>query len=197
MKVLLTGTRSPVTLDLVRAFTSCGHEVHAADSLRFDFGARGLSSFTLITAPNERFDRFAVDAQNLVNRLKPDLIVPLCEDIFHWVLVGESQGWPLFAPPLERLMLLHSKYAFIELARTLGLNVPETSRFLADDGANPGGYIFKPEYSRFGAGIYTPRPCTRFAVSRKPLGETGLGRRRRHELSCVGYWRNVDGLQRI
>lgn len=150
MKILLTGTRSPVTLDLVRAFTSCGHEVHGADSLRFEFSARALSSFTLIAAPNTHYDVFAADAQNLIDRLKPDLIVPLCEDVFHWTRLGSGQGWPLFAPPLERLMTLHSKYEFIELAKSLGLNVPETRRFLHHDDADPSRYVFKPEYSRFG-----------------------------------------------
>lgn len=160
MKILLTGTRSPVTPDLVRAFASCGHDVHAADSLRFDSGARGLAGkglagFTLLTAPNTDFDRFASDAEALVDRLRPDLIIPLCEDIFHWTRLAarlaKGRDWPLFAPSLDLIMRLHSKQAFIDMAGGLGLNVPQTQRLVRDEVGKDGtSFVFKPEYSRFG-----------------------------------------------
>ncbi len=155
MKILLTGTRSPVALDLAQAFARCGHDVHAADSLRFDFAAKALAEFTLLAAPNSDFDRFASEAEALVDRLRPDLVVPLCEDIFHWTrletrLAG-SRDWPLFAPPLDLLMRLHSKQAFIDMAGALGLNVPQTRRLTQDDVGKDGTpFVFKPEYSRFG-----------------------------------------------
>ncbi|EGF91701.1 ATP-grasp domain protein [Asticcacaulis biprosthecium C19] len=148
MKILLSGTRAPVTRDLVRAFAACSHEVHGADSLATASTARELNSFTRLAPPAQNFAGFARDAQALVARLKPDLIVPLCEDIFWWAKA--AQGWPLFAPDLKSLMQLHSKFDFVVLADCLGLPVPETRRLGPADRATPGDWVYKPEFSRFG-----------------------------------------------
>ncbi|WP_031235836.1 ATP-grasp domain-containing protein [Asticcacaulis sp. AC402] len=148
MKILLTGTRAPVTRDLASAFTACGHEVHGIDSLAAASTSRALASFTLCAAPARCFDAFARQAEAIVDQLKPDLIVPLCEDIFYWAKA--SHGWPLFAPGLKPLMRLHSKMAFIDQAQALGLSVPKTRRVKPDEGATPGDWVYKPEFSRFG-----------------------------------------------
>jgi hypothetical protein len=150
MKILLTGTRSPVTRDLAQIFTGCGHEVHGTDSVNGRVALPYLTSFTRLTAPVPRFDAFAAEARALIERLQPDLVIPLCEDIFHW-RCAVPPGWPLFAPDLKVLMQLHSKFAFVALAQSLGLPAPETRR--TPTGDPPQDYVFKSEFSRFGVGI--------------------------------------------
>ncbi len=152
MRILLTGTRAPVTLDLARAFTACGHEVHGVDSLQNPATAGGMLSFTLCASPRRNPEAFAADADALVGRLRPDLVIPLCEDIFYWAQLAGPRSWPLFAPDLAILMRLHSKFAFIELARSLGLDAPETQRLQGGEAVeNTDRSVFKPEFSRFGA----------------------------------------------
>lgn len=151
MKILLTGTRSPVTRDLALAFAACGHQVHGIDSVDGSVARPVLDSFTRCAAPVQQFDRFADDARTVVDRLKPDLIIPLCEDIFHWRRAS-TPDWPLFAPDMSVLMRLHSKFAFIGLAQSLGLPAPETQR-LDGPTARPEAWVFKPEFSRFGVSV--------------------------------------------
>ncbi|WP_031236570.1 ATP-grasp domain-containing protein [Asticcacaulis sp. AC460] len=165
MKILLTGTRAPVTRDLAAAFAARGHEVHGADSLAAASTTRTLNSFTLHAPPAQRFDAFARDAQALVDRLQPDLILPLCEDIFYWTKA--SQGWPLFAPDLKALIQLHSKFEFVVLADCLGLPVPQTRRLSPGEDAEPGDWVYKPEYSRFGRRLVI-QPRQAQALARDP-----------------------------
>ena len=61
MKILLTGTRSPVTCDLARAFATCGHEVHGIDSVNGAVARPVLASFTVCAAPARQFDLFAAE----------------------------------------------------------------------------------------------------------------------------------------
>lgn len=168
MKILLTGTRSPVTPDLARALAACGHEVHGADCVDGRVARPFLTSFTRVTAPIPRFDAFATDVHRLIGRLTPGLIIPLCEDIFHWRRAAPPD-WPLFAPDLDLLMQLHSKFAFIEQARSLGLPVPETKRLADRTAARPADHVFKSEFSRFGVGtLIRPRQAPRPAPSGNP-----------------------------
>ncbi len=154
MKILLTGTRAPVALDLARAFRACGHAVHGADTWPVAVMKGDLDSFTAVAAPRLRPDAFARDAEALVTRLAPDLIIPLCEDIFYWARLAGPQGWPVFAPDLATLMRLHSKFVFVEMAQSLGLSAPKTQRLQSDSQIkNTDRSVFKPEYSRFGSRV--------------------------------------------
>ncbi|MEI9905481.1 MAG: hypothetical protein WDN06_17210 [Asticcacaulis sp.] len=136
MRILLTGTRAPVALDLARAFRACGHEVHGVDSLRSAVLGGVLDSFSLCASPRRQPEAFARDADRIVNAVRSGLIISLCEDIFYWSRLAESHGWPIFAPGLPVLMRLHSKFAFIELARSLALAAPETQRLSPGTGAS-------------------------------------------------------------
>lgn len=151
MNILLTGTRSPVTRDLALAFAACGHQVHGIDSVDGSVARPVLDSFTRCAAPVQQFDRFAEDARTVVDRLKPDLIISLCEDIFYW-RCASMPDWPLFTPDMGVLMQLHSKFAFIALAQSLGLPAPKTQR-LDGPTERPEACVFKPEFSRFGVSV--------------------------------------------
>ncbi len=169
MNILLTGTRSPVTRDLALAFAACGHQVHGIDSVEGSVARPVLSSFNRCAAPAQQFDRFADDARSIVDRLTPDLIIPLCEDVFHWRRASVP-GWPLFAPDMGVLMQLHSKFAFNALAQSLGLPAPETQR-LDGPTARPEAHVFKPEFSRFGVSV---RIKPRQAPQKAPPGNPWL-----------------------
>ncbi len=166
MRVLLTGTRAPVALDLARSFRASGHEVHGADHFPVVVMAGELAGFTAHAAPRFAFDAFAREAESIVSRIKPDLIIPLCEEIFHWTKASGGR-WPLFAPDLAILMRLHSKFAFIELARSLGLDAPETGHL--QDTSDVSDKVLKPEFSRFGGQVLVrPKSAPRDDDPRNP-----------------------------
>ncbi len=145
-RILITGVRAPVALDLAGALATAGHEVHGADVFANAMMRGRLAGFHTYAAP--RFDpqSFRRDAEAILARLKPDLVVPLCEEVFYWAQLDA----PLFAPPLETLMRLHSKYEFARLAAELGLDVPQTERTTRWAPES----VYKPEFSRFGTRIH-------------------------------------------
>lgn len=143
-RILITGARAPVTRDLAQALSAAGHDIHLADVFRTR--TTGRFPWHRYAPPVQAPDRFARDVTEINIDLKPDLIIPLCEEVFH--LAGIS-GLPLFAPERDTLLRLHSKFAFNLWAQSLGLEAPDTRH--ASSGDTGDGAVFKPEFSRFGA----------------------------------------------
>ena len=158
--ILICGSRAPVALDLISALTACGHRVHAAD-VRHNraLKAQGLIlSQSCYAAPARDYQAFGRDIEALCARLKPDMVLALCEEIFALSHLSPSLNLPLFAPTYDRLMCLHSKYDFIEWAKGLGLKVPHTERLENASLLAPQS-VYKPEFSRFGTKVLI-RPRT-------------------------------------
>ena len=156
--VLLTGARAPVAIDLARAFRAAGSNTHLADSVT-PWAARCLRPripVHRLASPRHSFPQFRRDLGKLVRDLDPALIIPTCEEVF-WVseaatLDGYSDR--LFAPPLALLRRLHSKFEFVELARSIGITVPDSwvvssPEELARIPLAPSEMVLKPEFSRF------------------------------------------------
>lgn len=141
-RILITGTRAPVSVDLARAFRRQGHEVVGCDVFQTASFGKGM----MYRSPRADPDGFAEDVERIVEQVKPDLIVPLCEEIYYW---ARLRRYPLFAPSVDTLMRLHSKYEFARFATGLGLSVPFTER--TSDWAPDS--VFKPEFSRFGSRV--------------------------------------------
>lgn len=146
-RVLITGARAAVAVDLARDFRRAGYEVHLADSTtaRIARWSRAPAAVHLYAAPRTEPARFAAD----IAALDAALIVPTCEEVFH--LARLLLGGRLFAPPLPLLRRLHAKHEFAALAAELGLPVPETRLLTADFAEDGRDWVFKPAYSRFGA----------------------------------------------
>ncbi len=151
--VLITGSRAPVALDLARALRTAGYEVHVADVRK----SRMLAGFPhhRYAAPVQAPEVFAEDILRLNSRLVPDLIIPMCEEVFHLARVTADHPLPLYAPPFDQLMRLHSKLAFNAWVRELGLDAPVTERVDGYVDAEVAAHsVFKPEFSRFGISCY-------------------------------------------
>lgn len=146
-RVLITGARAAVAVDLARDFRCAGWEVHLADSTtaRIARWSRAPHAVHRYAPPRTEPERFAAD----IAALDAALIVPTCEEIFH--LARLPLGARLFAPPLPLLRRLHAKHDFAALAAELGLPVPETRRLTPDFAEDSRDWVFKPAYSRFGA----------------------------------------------
>lgn len=153
-RVLITGARAPVALDIARSFAAAGHEVHMADSVPALIARWSRIPRTLhrLPSPRQAPAAFADAVSTLVAKLDPVLIVPTCEEVFHLARLGLDR---LFAPAPARLFELHAKDRFAALAASLGLTVPETHRLDSPAALTPFAdtsrdWVFKPVHSRFG-----------------------------------------------
>ena len=149
MKILITGARAPVALELTRRFSSAGHEVHLTDSVRFPLAgfSRWAKAYHRLPPARQQTENFQSDLRAL--RESFDLLIPTCEDVL-WV----SQTTSGFCPDIEVLKKLHNKWLFMQEAQALGLSTPQ-SWLIEDRSAavalwrQEGPLVFKPVYSRF------------------------------------------------
>ena len=85
-----------------------------------------------------------------------ELVIPTCEEVFYLGRLWRDRAMParLFAPDMALLARVHDKHAFIRLAQSLGLDVPETTLLQSEaDLERVRGQsrelVFKPVWSRF------------------------------------------------
>ncbi|QJU53852.1 ATP-grasp domain-containing protein [Herbiconiux sp. KACC 21604] len=175
-RVLVTGSRAPVALDLARLFAADGATVFTADS-QPALASRSRSVTRAYRVPSARFrpEEYRAAIAGIVARHSVDLVVPTCEEIF-WLAggavapnhSGDARGaggdleGALFAPDLPTLTRLHDKAAFVSLVTELGLRAPETEvitsgiawrRRSAGRGSDSPTLIAKPAFSRFGTQV--------------------------------------------
>lgn len=189
--VLITGARAPVAQDLARACRASGYGVHLADSAP-SHAARALRPrFPVhrLPPPRRDFGAFRRAMRDLIDAVRPDRIIPTCEEVFWLAGAARRDGYAdrLFAPDIEQLRRLHSKVEFPAFAAGLGIAAPET--WILEDPAEAAGLslplselVLKPEFSRFGTFARvgpTPReiarlrsaPACRWVAQRRIRGE--------------------------
>lgn len=163
--VLVTGGRAPAALDLARLLHAAGHRVLVAESLpqHLCLGSRAVARCFRVPAPNPERAGFVAALARIVRDERVDLLVPTCEEVFH-VAAGRDVLDPLcevFTPPLDQLLRLHSKLAFIRSLEARGVAVPETWELTSSEdlqglwGRLPAGdrLVLKPVFSRFAVDV--------------------------------------------
>ncbi len=163
-RVLLTGARAPVTLDLARSFGEAGHEVYLGDSTQIPLSrwSRYVQRTFRWAKPSKEPMRFVEEVIECIQKFRIDLLVPTCEEIFFIAHALERfpKSVTVFAEPIERLRLLHDKWEFHRQVEALSSNAktPFTERI--DDKeqwkewserVDLHEWVFKPVYSRFAA----------------------------------------------
>jgi hypothetical protein len=154
-RVLITGARAPVALDLAHSFAAAGFEPHLADSLApctARLSAFGRGHLHRYAAPRHNVAAFSAGLARLVAALEVELVIPVCEEVFY--AAAASPGCRVFAPGLPWLRRLHSKHDFIALVAACGLAAPRTHRLTSSADvaawrADARHLVFKPEFSRF------------------------------------------------
>lgn len=159
MNVLVTGTRAPASMDIIRSLIHQGHKVYSADSLHFPLGrfVKGLTNHFTLSKPKQKLDLFIKEIETIIKTHAIDLLIPTCEEIFflsqgHALLSKHTQ---VFFEPFARLNDLHNKFKFNQLVSQYGLNAPKS--WLLNTGHDkvqlPSNQdiILKPIYSRFGS----------------------------------------------
>ena len=201
MRVLVTGARAPVALDLARAFRAAGCAVALADSVT-PFAA-SLSRPKLVNhrlpPPRFAFAAFRTSLRALAASF--DLVVPTCEEVFWLAAAAERDGWTerLFAQDLATLRRLHSKALFPKLARAAGIAAPRTVPIasaceLARLDEPLSRLVIKPEFSRFGSRtMIAPEPSALSRLAPSPARRWVAQERIEGEELCV--WSVMRGGQ--
>lgn len=177
-RVLITGARAAAALDIARDFGRAGYEVHMADCApaRISRWSRAVTRVHRYPSPVRDPGGFARRMLGLTEALDPILVVPTCEEVFHLGRpeLAAALGARLFQPPLATLRRLHDKGLFAAMCAESGLPVPETHLIadrtgLARFAAEPGEWVLKARFSRFGTGtLVAPRPDALARIDPRP-----------------------------
>ncbi len=167
MRVLVTGGRSPVALEIVRNLGRHGHEVYVAESLRVNPAAwsRHTRGSIRIASPRFRFRAFLDDIAAAVDEYGIDLVIPTCEETY---FVARGADWLRRSRPglrvasgsFDDIAALHDKHLSMALLESLDVPVPETELIVGAEGMDellrrdrPGPLVLKRRFSRFGTQV--------------------------------------------
>jgi hypothetical protein len=159
-RVLITGGRAAVALELARLFHAAGWRVVVAESLTWhpSLWSRAVARTYATPWPNRDPDGYIDALLRIVRRERIDLLVPTCEEIFYIAKLRDrlAPHCTVFAEDVETLRRLHSKWLFVQAAARRGLPTPPTTLLTSPDdarGALASGrdLVLKPVYSRFAA----------------------------------------------
>lgn len=157
MNVLLTGARTAIALELLRALTAEGCRVWLSDCFSRTPAAasRLCAGWAAHPAPRRDPLGFRAAIADLVRRERIALLIPTGEEAL-WLAAGPAPDCATLLAPLPLLDALHHKQRFLELARAHG-PVPRTwavegPAHLSALLAREGPLLIKAAYTRFGAG---------------------------------------------
>ncbi|WP_458126003.1 ATP-grasp domain-containing protein [Paenibacillus sp. Z3-2] len=172
LRVLLTGGRAPVTLDLARMLHRAGHQVYVAESAarHLTRSSGAVEQCAVVPSPRHDTCAYLAELERLVQDWQIDLLIPMCEEVFYVAQGAERLRTycHVLVTTLEQLHKLHHKYNFIQLAESLGLSVPDTrlinnkQEWIETQSVlqTVGNWVWKPVYSRFAAKVRMPRLMT-------------------------------------
>lgn len=163
MRVLITGSRAPVALDLSRRFHRAGHKVVHADSLVNGIGKWSNSAETSFHVPRPVNDPrgYVESLADIVEEQRVDWLIPTCEEVFFIAAHRALLNCDVVVDDFRKLAEIHNKWTFAQMA---GNDHAETPQTLLIDGignddqkmeqqlaiSGPlGEWVFKPVFSRF------------------------------------------------
>jgi len=137
-RILLTGGRAPVALELARQLHTGGHTVYVAESAEYHLcrTSNAIAASFRLPPPRQQPEGYLEELARLLEELDIQLLLPTCEEIFYIAHGYEklSRICRVLSPPLETLRRLHHKGDFIEQVYQAGLPAPET-RLITDTAA--------------------------------------------------------------
>ena len=164
LTVLVTSSRLPFALDVIRKVGACGHRIIAADSFKAAPGSHSkYVTRALQTAPPRQEPlAFVRNLKEAIAEHGVDLLVPAFEEVFYISahLDELRSSASVFAAELDTLRRLHDKRRFLSLSRELGILTPRTvmarsQQELRSGAAELGTFFARPSYSRGGLALMT------------------------------------------
>lgn len=153
--VLLTLGRLPKGLDIARSFAAAGWRVVVAEPFGWTLvgASRAVAASHRVPAPAAGHAAYLAALRAVAAREGVSLVVPVSEETMH---VAHLAGPPLFTMPPALVLRAHHKIGFIELARGMGLDVPESAALGTPEAAALAArtdFITKPVHSCSGRGV--------------------------------------------
>jgi predicted ATP-grasp superfamily ATP-dependent carboligase len=158
--VLLTIGRLPKALDFARSFHGAGWRVLVAEPFKTHLtgASRSVARSFVVPPPSHGKQAYLIALAKIIADENVDLVLPLSEESLHVahlrpLLLPKVQ---IYAPPPETILQLHDKAAFIALAQSHGLAVPDTAILGSDEAeklATRCDYVIKPVFSCSGRGV--------------------------------------------
>jgi len=164
MHALITGSRIPIALEMIRKLGRSGHMVAASDSARTAPGnhSRYVQTSFVTSSPRYETHRYIGQIERRLKTHPVDILIPTFEEVFYLSRhrARLSPLAELFFPGFDLLRQLHDKVAFLDLARELKIpthpSVTATSREeLAEATQEFEHFIARAAYSRGGARLFT------------------------------------------
>jgi predicted ATP-grasp superfamily ATP-dependent carboligase len=129
-RVLVTSSRMPFALGMIRRLAEAGHEVLAADDSELAPGShsRYVSQRLVTPSPRDETEAFVDEVERIATEGSVDVIVPAFEEAFYLSIRHErlANVASLFFSPFATLAPLHDKASFERTARRLGLPMAAT-----------------------------------------------------------------------
>ncbi len=158
--VLLTLGRLPKALELARSLHEAGCRVVIAEPFRWHLcrPSRAVAACYQVTAPNTDRVAYLRELSEIVQKEDVQMVLPVSEEALHVASLVDllPPHVHVLCAPFEELMQLHDKFAFSELARSMGLSVPPTFPLQTPHAAklmDTGDYVVKPAHSCSGIGV--------------------------------------------
>jgi hypothetical protein len=130
VRILVTSSRMPFALDVIRKLGERGHEVFASDSYEASPGnhSRYLTGHFVTASPSGDPAQFAADVERIAGENEIELILPMFEEVFYLAAQYErlSAVTRLYAPHFQTLAQVHDKGTFQELCDRLEIRTPHT-----------------------------------------------------------------------
>jgi predicted ATP-grasp superfamily ATP-dependent carboligase len=149
MRILITSSRNPFALDMIRKLAEQGHTVYASDTFRAAAGShsRYVAGHAVTASPRHATAAFIADIERLVDSHGIDVVVPCFEEAFYLATRHSelSERTKLYTGSFAQLARLHDKVSFQRLAEEDGVRIPRT--IVAHDDASLRDAIGRfPEY---------------------------------------------------
>lgn len=195
-RVLITGARAPVALEIARRLDTIGAEVHLADSLRLPGArfSRSVRAYHTLPRPIDDPPAYGRALAALVDQVGVDLVVPTCEEVFYVSRYRELVKARVLTDAFESILALHDKFRFATETHSIHARPPETVR--VDSAFRPSATelretVLKPVYSRF-ATLTLVGPRAAGLLRARSDGRDWIAQRRVRgaEVSTYGFaWR--------
>jgi glutathione synthase/RimK-type ligase-like ATP-grasp enzyme len=164
MRILITSSRMPFALDVIRKLGERGHEVFATDSYAASPGSHShylADHFTTASATADP-EQFAADVERIAKENEIEVVLPMFEEVFYLAARHQriSAVARLYAPPFRTLAQVHDKGTFQELCDRLEIRTPHTTLAHNADELREAcekylHYFARAAFSRGGVGLLT------------------------------------------
>ena len=164
MRILVTSSRMPYAVGMVRKLAEAGHEVYASDAYELAPGSHSkyLAGHFVTGSPRDATEQFVGDVERIASENEIEMIVPSFEEVFYLATRRErlNEITRLYAPPFETLARVHDKATFQALTDKLGIRTPETIVARSDEELRAAverfpRYFGRAAFSRGGVALLT------------------------------------------